>query len=1141
MRSKATWVLILFSVFQFQLLLAGVQNSGQKEIEESFKNQPVLFTENIGQMADKEGNVLSNVLFRVATPGTNLYVTKQGLTYFFLEKDSTTSNSKNGSFRLLSETENVKIKWQRVDMSLSGAQIKVENVVKEGVSNSITNYFLENCPNGIYNVHSYEKLVIKEIYPGIDWVLYNSNKNGFKYDFVVHPNANPSDIAIVYGADAPVKIQKNGSLKISEALTEDAPYTYQNDKMVKSKFKLVAVEEDSRGGYSSTISFEFSNYTKDEYLIIDPQLVWCTLFGGNDTDYTRSITTDAIGNVFISGITLSTIFPLFNPGLGAYYNGTYNASFDAFVAKFNINGSLVWSTLYGGSDADHFISICSDPAGNLFVLGNSDSFNFPVYNPGGGAYFQNPIFAPVGTPGGDIILCKFSNTGQRLWATAFAGNSNDFGYKINCDSNGNVFIVGATASANIPLLNPGGGAYYQAPITGQYGDMLLLKFNNNGVLIWSTLYGGNDFDLPTGMDVDDNGNVFITGYTISTNFPTFNPGGGAYYDGTYNGGSLSSLNGDVFILKFDNNGVRKWGTYYGGSLTDNGWDIKADNLGNVIVTGGTDSPNFPLLNPGPPAFFQGTISGSEGFILKFTNSGVRKWATFYGGNGGEALGPIAIDKCNNFYVGGGIQNTTNMMNMIPDCNGGFYDNFMALGYHKSVLIKFGANNSINWSTYGLSCGVFDPFNNMYSLGADVLINPGGGAYFDNSLGGLQDGAISKLSVNGNYNNTITSSSSGCGCMGTATLNSSSLCASSFSYLWEDASGMTISNAQMANGLCPGTYNGIIMDTINCYSDTLTTTITASSFTASSNIISMSCGSLATGSLGVSVNGGFPPYSYNWSPSGGTDSVASNLIAGTYSVIVSDQSGCVDTINAVLDASPIPNADIAGELSICQGETIILTATGGENCLWSTGDTAQFITVNPSTNSNFSVIISNGDCSDTANFNLIVHPLPALTITPYYSIMQGDSIQLFATGSGLFSWTPSNTLNCVNCSDPIATPQETTNYCVTVSDNNDCLSTSCVLVSVQIPASIFIPNAFTPDANGLNDVFRPQLNEVHDYTMLIFNRWGEKLFESTSVDQGWNGFYKGHLCEQDVYVYKITYFENINNSFQEKIGDITLLR
>jgi gliding motility-associated-like protein len=304
---------------------------------------------------------------------------------------------------------------------------------------------------------------------------------------------------------------------------------------------------------------------------------------------------------------------------------------------------------------------------------------------------------------------------------------------------------------------------------------------------------------------------------------------------------------------------------------------------------------------------------------------------------------------------------------------------------------------------------------------------------------------------------------------------------------------------------------------------------------------MSCGSLPTGSLGVSVNGGFPPYSYNWSPSGGTDSVASNLIAGTYSVIVSDQSGCVDTVNAVLDASPIPNADIAGELSICQGETIILTATGGENCLWNTGDTAQFITVSPSTNSNFSVIISNGDCSDTASFNLIVHPLPELTITPYYSIMQGDSIQLFATGSGLFSWTPGNTLNCVNCSNPIASPEETTNYCVTVSDNNDCLSTECVLVSVQIPASIFIPNAFTPDANGLNDVFRPVLNEVHNYTLLIFNRWGEKLFESNSVDQGWNGFYKGHLCEQDVYVYKISYIENADGSTHEKIGDVTLVR
>lgn len=1150
MKKRSSFLCLLFiSILSFQLASAREASISKQDAQELLGNKSIAFIENKGQMADQNGRSLSDVFFRVSAPGTDVYITNKGLTYILLQQEQAASVTKLPDFKKPMEPQTINTKWERIDMELNGATINMQNVVREGMSEDQSAYYFANCPDGVFNVHSYGKITFKEIYPGIDWVLYNSGKEGFKYDFIIHANADPKQIAIIYNASQPLKILKDGSLEIDNkysTVRENAPYSYQQNKKIKSEFKIGLIQKNETGGYDSHVSFDLASYDKNKDLVIDPQLIWSTLFGGAQTDYIHNIASDSLGNIFVVGITLSPAFPLANPGFGAYYNGAYQASFDAFVSKFRNNCSLVWSTFYGGSDADYFNSICVDPYGNIFIVGNSASFNFPVFNPGGGAYFQNPILAPVGSPVGDIVILKFSNSGQRLWATDFGGTSTDSGYDICSDSNGNIFIIGATAANTIPFLNPGGGAYFQTFLIGVSNDIVILKFNNACALLWSTLYGGNNVDVATNLTLDGSGNLYVTGYTESTTFPTQNPGGGTYYDGTYN--SLgSAFSGDVFILKFNNVGVRMWATYYGGSSSDVGADIKIDHFGDIVVTGGTGSLNFPLQNPGAPAFFQSTVVGGDGFIMKFNNAGVRKWSTFYGGDGGESLGNIAIDNCNNLYVSGTVQNATNMT-MIPDCNGGLFDNAMALGDHKAVLLKFTSNNALNWSTYtyGFMGGVFDPFNNLFMVGGTVafgfppFVNPGGGAYFDNSFGGSDDGTIGKFKLHGNYTNLISTTSPGCGCIGTASLNSTSAC-SAFKYEWYDVSNSLISNTQLATGLCPGAYTGIIYDTLNCHTDTLTTALTSNPINAVCSTVVVPCGNYNTGSVSVSSSGGSAPYSYNWLSTGGTNATEQNLAAGTYSVVVTDPSGCVDTASLILPSNPVPVSSLVGDDTICAGETLSLSAGGGGTYLWNTGDTDQSISIDPTVTTGYSVVVSNANCSDTSFFTVIVNDNPVIGLQSNYTIALNDSIQLVTSATGTFVWSPANDLSCSDCPAPYASPDVTTNYCLTVTNENSCASSACILVNVVMPNSVFIPNAFTPDGNVLNDTFKPVIIGAHDYKLLVFDRWGQELFESNDIDKGWNGFYKQRLCQQDVYVYKITYWDDENNSFHQHLGSFTLLR
>ncbi|MEM5880938.1 MAG: SBBP repeat-containing protein [Candidatus Aenigmatarchaeota archaeon] len=711
-------------------------------VKEWLNSYPYLykgFTPNRGQLATMDGKIAENVIFYSKNGNMGIFITENGLSYviYSVEKKET-SKDKEILPHIKERPENSILHYARIDYELIGGKIKKENIIYQNELPGYENFYLAHCPDGILFVKSYRKVIIKDVYPGINWIFRYDDNGNFHHEFEVKNPQLISQIKLkVKYAD--IELADNGKSIILSTpigkIKDGNLIGYQGNNIVEVSYRLTN---------NNLLTFDVSYFDKDKSLLIDPYaLVWSTYYGGNDVDYNYYISIDIYGNVFVVGSTRSTNFPIYNPGGGAYYQGTKAGADDASILKFTNSGVRLWATYYGGTHTEEAYSITTDTYGNVFVTGATYSYNFPTYNPGGGAYYDNtcgtdgncndngtlvrsdvfilkfsnsgvrlwatyyggsgsecirayqtgvrPVCSittdgqgnvfvvgsiygstnfPTYNPGGgayydntcgtdgncnyggdyyfDFFILKFSNSGQRLWATYYGGGSDDYAYSVATDGQGNVFVTGTTGSTDFPTYNPGGGAYYDG--TNNSWDAFILKFSNSGVLLWATFYGGSGDDWGFSITADVNSNVFLTGYTYSTNFPTYNPGGGAYYDNTQNG------NNDVFISKFTNSGTLTWATYYGGSYYESGLSITSDAGGNLFVAGGTRSTNFPTYDPGGGAYYQGTCGGCttyiDAFVLGFTNSGVRLWATYYGGSNWDYAHSITTDGQGNVFMVG---------------------------------------------------------------------------------------------------------------------------------------------------------------------------------------------------------------------------------------------------------------------------------------------------------------------------------------------------------------------------------------------------------------------------------------------------------------------------------------------------------
>ena len=309
-------------------------------------------------------------------------------------------------------------------------------------------------------------------------------------------------------------------------------------------------------------------------------LVYSTFLGGS-YDTANAIAVDLWGSAYVTGETTSSNFPTTKGAIQTTYRGGY----DAFVTKLNPRGSaLVYSTFLGGSKYDSGYGIALDPSGDAYVTGYTGSNDFPT---------TEGAFQRTYSGGYEVFVTKLNLRGALVYSTYLGGSGTGTGNAIAVDSSGHAYVTGQASSGNLPTTE---GAF-QTTCAGDF-DTFVTKLDRSGsALLYSTYLGGNDSDTGNGVAVDAWGNAYVTGFTMSGNFPT--TGGGVQTTNRgYRNAFVTTLNPRGSALVYS--------TYLGGSSYDLGLGIALDPWGIAYVTGFTTSINFPTtegaFQTSPPGY-----------------------------------------------------------------------------------------------------------------------------------------------------------------------------------------------------------------------------------------------------------------------------------------------------------------------------------------------------------------------------------------------------------------------------------------------------------------------------------------------------------------------------------------------------------
>lgn len=366
----------------------------------------------------------------------------------------------------------------------------------------------------------------------------------------------------------------------------------------------------------------------------------------------------------------------------------------------------------------------------------------------------------------------------------------------------------------------------------------------------------------------------------------------------------------------------------------------------------------------------------------------------------------------------------------------------------------------------------------------------------------------------------------------------------YTYGWAPSGGAGATTTPVGAGV----YTVTVTDNNGCV---LTENITVGTIGGPtltlSNQQNVSCFGVNDGQATVSATGGATPYTYLWSPSGETTASATQLSAGLNTVTVTDNAGCVVSEQVTLTgpAQIVITGTVTDEDCGALNGSIAASVTGGTGpytYAW-TGTPAVTATISGLNDGSYTLTATDANgCSSSNNFTVDQVGNLNVTVVPGSAVIdEGESVQLTAAGATSYSWTPATGLSCTDCSNPVATPVISTIYVVTGTDANGCSGTASVTITVNpFCNEIFVPTIFSPNNDNGNDFLCAFGNCFSKVDFAIYNRWGEKVFQTDDLQICWDGTYKGKPVNAEAFVYKLN-GTRINGEEVSLSGTIQVIR
>lgn len=727
---KAFWLCVLLSISFFSF--------GQKH------TSSIGFIENKGQIVDQKGKENKGVKYLLNANGLNVQLRQNGFSYDVYEVEKIPLTKTDKEFYSLDSKEkdnkpdfSTKINFHRIDIDFLNSNKNIQLLAEEKSADYDNYYNVLHAPDGITNVHKYQKVTYKNIYNNIDVVFFipKDSTKVVEYNFIIKPGGKVSDIQLKFnGAKTDLidnKIQMN--LRFGK-MEETLPLSWIENDPSKEEISI-----NYKKNKKNVYGFESELNNSNKTIVIDPVPVrlWGTYYGGGHQAFkTNTTKVDNNDNIIFSGLTYSSN----NVGTAGSFQSTGIPLWEtAFLAKMNPSGNRIWGTYVKNNIYEARIyDLITNSTNDIYVGGytwDQDGLANTITTPGAFREFGG-AFSREG------ILMKFDENGQRIWGTFYGGLGFDEIRTIDLDSNENLIIAGQTNSSSGISTN---NSYLTSnPNSNFYSLGFFAKFDSNGNRIYGSYYQG----MITFCKIDSNDNIYFTGqYSESNEYTNIT---------TLNAHQTVNFYTDIFLVKFNSNFNREWCTYYGGTEytssfgnSDKVTGLGSDILNNVYLVGTTSSSNN-IATLG--SFKESQTFGSvDAFIVKFDSTGIRQWGTYFGGNStifDETGESGFVSPEGNIYIAG---NTRNSLELISTPN-----SFQPLidGSDECFFSKFDTNGNLIWCSYygtpsqDYSSNIFYKNNIVYLFGYSTAIAtngndlgtpgthmPNGGGFF---LGKFQD-------------------------------------------------------------------------------------------------------------------------------------------------------------------------------------------------------------------------------------------------------------------------------------------------------------------------------------------------------------------------------------------------------------------